>query len=210
MKSKADTDLVTAETQDIDSRLRGNDKAAACPRRLPAQLLRALHAEWRKLSPNLDERDLRLHWTNEQFGFGAKGVFITSWSQLTQGQAKFLLKKLRAALGISPLNDYIARAAVRLFGSDWNMALAERIGQRFHRGPEIQALEFWQKKALFEELVGRIARADVEAGFSPPCPPEGERYRAAVAARSEAVRMEIVRQKSPSPQSPTPNPEVTA
>lgn len=188
-------------------------ESRSAAQRLPGHLLKALHAEWRKFSPGLQgsdewqvtsdepdpERALRLAWTNQVLQSKIQNLKskIESWSELTVGQARYLLKKMRAELGESPLNDYIARAALRLFGSGWNEALAERIGQRFHRGPEIQALEFWQKKALFEELVGRMARQDQVAptSASEVCG-TSQPSASALAARTEALRMEIVRQKS--------------
>jgi hypothetical protein len=144
-------------------------KPGSATRRLSAQLLRALHAEWRKLSPNLSiepaegempaqaERRVRLQWSNQQFK-GRKQE-IESWNELTANQAKFLLKKMRAASGNTPLNDYVPEAAIELWAGDWDQFLAVRLGERFgvHR---ISELEPHQKAAMFEEICSRIARND--------------------------------------------------
>jgi len=92
------------------------------------ETLRALHAEWRKLSPNLAiepmegetpaqaERRVRLAWTNSALvtrpdarRLWAAGrhsslvtSLITSWNELTQGQARFLLKKMRGNPATAP------------------------------------------------------------------------------------------------------------
>jgi len=155
--------------------LHGND--AHSRKRLPARLVKALHAEWAKLSPNLEierlgdraiedfpdpERALRLWWTNEQIAKSLNRQSpITSWSQLTTGQAKYLLKKMREESGSGPAYraQLIACLAVELWGSDWDAFLRERVCERF-RLSTLEALTPSQAHDLIEESLSRIARRD--------------------------------------------------
>jgi hypothetical protein len=142
-------------------------------KRLPAHLLKALHAEWRKMSPNVEfrvegrelkpgeeERLARLAWTNSAL-VTRHSSLVTSWSQLTQGQAKYLLKKMREESGSNAgwRALKLAEIAAELFGPDWNQVLAERLSQRFRvsRPQDLTPREFW---AEVEELLSRIARRD--------------------------------------------------
>lgn len=152
-------------------------------RQLPASLLKGLHAEWRKLSPGLSselpEREARLAWTNEQLcawhrsqggrwvTIDGRRVLVTdtppiqSWSALTQGQAMYLLKRMREESGSAP--DYrgmlIARLAEDLFGAEWDAMLAERLHVRFQIKDSLR-LTPAQAHAEIEELMSRIARRD--------------------------------------------------
>jgi len=135
------------------------------------ELLKALHAEWRKLSPNLAleplegetpkaaERRVRLAWTKEKLK-GRKSK-VESWNELTQNEARFLLKKMREESGDGPAYraTLIARLAVELFGSDWDAILRARLIQRF-RVPSPESLAPNEAHAEIEELVSRIARRD--------------------------------------------------
>jgi len=143
---------------------------------LPAHLLRALHAEWRKMSPNLAiepmegeapaqaERRVRIEWSRrvlhaKRLDSGLRD--IESWNDLKPGEAKRLLKVMREESGDGPAyrGMLIARLAVELFGSDWNEVLRERLLQRF-RAPSPQHLTPSEAHAEIEELLSRIARRD--------------------------------------------------
>jgi hypothetical protein len=150
-------------------------------KRLPAHLLKALHAEWRKMSPNVEfrvegrelkpgeeERLARLAWTNSAL-VTRHSSLVTSWSQLTQGQAKYLLKKMREESGDGPAYraTLIARLAVELWGvggqgpgvGDWDAILRERLVQRF-RVSRPEDLAPGEAHAMMEELQRRIAERD--------------------------------------------------
>jgi hypothetical protein len=140
-------------------------------RKLGGNWLKALHAEWRKLSPglasDLPERDLRMQWTNQKFEQHRSPVVlraqpvITSWSELTEGQARYLLQVMKEESGSAP--DYrgmlIARLAQDLFGAEWDRLLSERLYMRFEkrRAAELTPAE---AHAEIEELLSRIARRD--------------------------------------------------
>jgi hypothetical protein len=140
------------------------------------ELLRALHAEWRKLSPNLTiepldgetpaqaERRVRLAWTNQHLHpkrLDRGRADIASWNELSQNEARFLLKKMREESGDGPAYraTLIARLAVELFGLGWDCILAQRLSQRF-RVFRPQLLEPHQAHEMIEELLSRIARRD--------------------------------------------------
>lgn len=138
---------------------------------LPAHLMRALHAEWRKLSPNLAieprdgetpkaaERRVRLAWTNEQLK--SRKLKVESWNELTQNEARFLLKIMREESGDGPAYraTLIARLAVELFGADWDAILRERLGDRFQLST-LNSLTAAQAHSMIEELLSRLARRD--------------------------------------------------
>lgn len=159
--------------------------------------LRALHAEWRKLSPNLAseplegetpaqaERRVRLAWTNQTLkGRSQKSgvrsrnetrvrslesrvscpesrIPISSWSHLTIGEAKYLLRKMREESGSNAAWRALklAEIAAELFGPDWQGILRERLVQRF-RVPSPESLAPNEAHAEIEELLSRIARRD--------------------------------------------------
>jgi len=170
----------------MDSRVRGNDQRTA--KRLPAHLLKALHAEWRKLSPNLSiepergetpaqaERRVRLIWTNERLGRGAgrpalrraqQAAPLQSWNDLSQSEARRLLKIMReeSGDGAAYRGQLIARLAVELWGGSsgstggWDAFLRERLRERF-RLSTLDSLTPAQAHELIEELLSRIARRD--------------------------------------------------
>ena len=133
--------------------------------------LRACFAEWRELSPNLGieprddetpqaaERRVRLAWTSEQLK--SRKLKVESWNELTQNEARFLLKIMREESGDGPAyrGTVIARLAVELFGADWEAILRERLRQRFQCF-QPSALSPQQAHAEIEELLSRIARRD--------------------------------------------------
>ena len=141
---------------------------------LPAKLLRGLHAEWRKLSPGLQgsdqgqvtsgkqdaERGLRLNWTNQTLATRHLPL-ITSWSCLTTGQAKFLLKQMREESGDGPTYRALlmARLAARLWPGNWDALLADRLGVRY-RTSRAADLSPAQAHEMIEELLSRVARAE--------------------------------------------------
>jgi hypothetical protein len=133
-----------------------------------AKMLRALHAEWRKVSAGLaselPEREARLGWTNAHLR-RARGP-VESWSELTAGEAKYLLRQMREESGDAPAYRaaLIATLAARLFGANWDEMLAARLRQRFQT-VRAQDLSPSQARAEIEELISRIARAEgVPAG----------------------------------------------
>jgi hypothetical protein len=142
--------------------------------RLAARTLRALHAEWRKLSPNLEieplegetpkdaERRVRIEWSNRQI-VRSRDRQIESWSQLTTGQAKFLLKRMKEESGSGPAfrAQFIAELAIRLWGSDWDAFLGERLRERF-RVSRAQDLAPRDARAMIEEFKSRIERGKEE------------------------------------------------
>jgi hypothetical protein len=127
--------------------------------------LRALHAEWCKLSASLpseeDERTVRINWTNAALveRRTKKLQPVASWSELTHGQAKYLLAKMREQSGDGPA--YRARLlgemAAELWGSDWDQWLATRLKQRFGvvRATDLSVQD---ARAMREELRSRIGR----------------------------------------------------
>jgi len=166
---------MTTATQTADRPMgRSTDGPMRDP--LPAHLLRALHAEWRKLSPNLAvepgegetparaERRVRIEWSRRVLHAKRldKGVRdIESWNDLKPGEAKFLLKKMRDESGSNSAYRamLIAQLAVELFGPDWNEVLRERLVQRF-RTPNPQSLNPTEAHEMIEELLSRLARRD--------------------------------------------------
>jgi len=140
------------------------------------ELLKALHAEWRKLSPNLSiepvggetaaqaERRVRIDWSRRVLHDRRldKGIRdIESWNDLKPGEAKRLLKVMGEESGSNAAYraTLIARLAVELFGADWDAVLAERLCQRF-RTPNPQSLSPSEAHAEIEELLSRVARRD--------------------------------------------------
>lgn len=137
------------------------------------RLLKALHAEWRKLSPGLaiepsgdraidPEREARLIWTNQALGGRRKAkIEVRSWKELTQGQARYLLRRMREESGDGPAYraQLIARLAVELFGPGWAQFLLARLFERF-RTPKPESLTPAEAHAEIEELASRIARRD--------------------------------------------------
>ena len=133
--------------------------------------LGGLFAEWRKLSPNLAieplegetpaqaERRVRLAWTSDQLK--SRKLKVETWNELSQNEARFLLKKMREESGDGPAyrTTLIARLAVELFGSDWDAILGHRLCERF-RVFRPQLLEPHQAHEMIEELLSRIARRD--------------------------------------------------
>lgn len=153
-------------------------------RRLRPETLKALHAEWHKFSANLSsdlpERELRLQWANERLHARARQghwktvagrrVFIEesaalrsigSWSQLTEGEARHLLSLMREESGDGPAYRalLIGRLAQELWGSTWDMHLADRLNARFHVH-QAADLSPRDAHASIEELVRRIADRD--------------------------------------------------
>lgn len=140
-------------------------------RRLPAHLLNALHAEWRKLSPNLAieplegetpaeaERRARLAWTNEQLK--SRKLKVESWNELSQNEARFLLKKMQEESGSNAAYraTLIACLAAELFGRGWDAVLRERLGERFQLST-LNSLTSMQAHSMIEEFLSRIARRD--------------------------------------------------
>ena len=86
---------------------------------------------------------------------------IASWNQLSQNEARFLLKIMREESGDGPAYraTLIARLAVELFGPDWDAVLRERLMQRF-RVASPESLAPNEAHAEIEELLSRIARRD--------------------------------------------------
>ena len=130
-------------------------------------MLRPLYAEWHKLSPGiagpegLDERELRIYWTNSRLG-QKHGRSVLSWKDLTPGQARFLLKRMREESGDAARYRAmkIAQMACELWGGqEWDDCLRGRLGQRYHlRDPRDLLPD--QAHELIEELLSRIARRD--------------------------------------------------
>jgi hypothetical protein len=128
--------------------------------------LRGLHAEWREFSRNhggpegLTERDWRLYWTNGRLA-ARRQRSVTSWSELTQGQAKYLRRLLQEENGSGPAYRAakIGRMAAELWGADWNKFLSIRLGERFRVGSP-EDLSPRDARAMMEELESRIARRD--------------------------------------------------
>jgi hypothetical protein len=166
------------ETQRRETR---DGRRAWALRKLGALWLKALHAEWKKLSAGLaselPERELRIQWTNQRLHKRRLNQLkpdITSWSELTEGEARYLLKLMKEESGSAP--DYrgmlICKLAQELFGQPWFAALTERLSTRFRkRAPADLAPA--EAHAEIEELMSRIARRDgieieaVRARFSP-------------------------------------------
>lgn len=129
----------------------------------------AMFAEWKKLSPGVDfegtEREARIWWANERLAAAhrrdAEGADLKSWSELKEGEARFLLKKMREESGDGPAYraQLIARMAQELFGAAWDRLLADRLRARFqkYRAEDLTPAE---AHAEMEELLSRIARRD--------------------------------------------------
>ncbi len=138
-----------------------------------SELLKALYAEWRKLSPSIeiegDERTVRLAWTNQTLqgrGNGRKFKPIETWKDLAAGQARYLVRRMREASGSGPSYraNLIARLAAELWGADWDRFLATRLQDRFGV-VRAQDLEPRDARAMIEELKSRVERShrDTEA-----------------------------------------------
>src|SRR5690348_12524162 len=148
------------------------------------ELLKALHAEWRKLSPNLTapneemtERELRIWYANEKLGRkadsspsarndGARAP-IASWNDLAPNEARHLLTCMREESGDGPAYraQLIARLAQELFGAPWDRMLGDRLRARFQKS---KAADLTPREAHseIEELLSRVARSkgeDIEA-----------------------------------------------
>jgi len=143
---------------------------------IKAKTRAALMATWAKLSPNFDdeplagespkdaERRLRIAWANSNLHLkrlDSGRPDITSFNELSEGEARHLLRIMREESGDGPSYRamLIGRLAVELFGSDWDAILRERLLQRF-RVPSPESLAPNQAHAEIEELVSRIARRD--------------------------------------------------
>jgi hypothetical protein len=136
------------------------------------QTLKAMHAEWRKLSAGLAcepaegetqkqaERSVRLDWTNVKLK--KPQGFFTSWNQLTEGQARRLIKLMREESGDGARYRAmrIAELACELWGGrQWDDFLCTCLGERFHVG-DPRELSPDQAHIIMEELQSRIARRD--------------------------------------------------
>lgn len=107
----------TIQSPDISKALHGRGA-------IKLQTLKALHAEWRKMSPNLDselpERDLRMQWTTDRLRLAAP---CGSWNNLSEGQARRLLRLMRLESGSAQayLTLLVAEAAAELWvGLNWS------------------------------------------------------------------------------------------
>jgi len=146
---------------------RGTGPDSPRAKRLPARVRNALFAEWAKFSPTLDwecsEREARIRFANEVLFRRAP---IKSWSDLTQGEAKRLLREMKERSGSNAAYraQIIARLAARLWGSGlgtpvWEEPLRERLRQRF-RLSTLDSLTPSQAHEMIEELLSRIAREE--------------------------------------------------
>lgn len=172
------------ESGNLEDKPRGNDAHSA--KRLPARLRNALFAEWSKFSPTLEwdctEREARIRFANETLfpQLSARLAPITSWSDLTSGQAKRLLHEMKERSGSNAAYraQLIARLAVELWGGasgstgGWDAFLRERLRERF-RLSTLDSLTPAQAHELIEELLSRIARAQL-VGERSALPQEGE------------------------------------
>lgn len=141
--------------------------------KLRASTLRALHAEWRKFSPSfaseLPEREARLEWTNRTINQRSRSkaerasiqIQVSSWNDLSEGQGKYLLRRMRAESGDAAAwrANLIARLAVELWGPDWDEFLHQRLRDRFRVGRPGD-LSPRDGRAMVEELASRVARRD--------------------------------------------------
>lgn len=136
--------------------------------------LRALYAEWKKLSPNLEvesigdrpieeyedpEREVRMWWTNQQIK--NRKSPIKSWNDLKPNEARYLLRCMREESGDGPAYraELIARLARELFGAAWDRLIGDRLMARFRIG-RLEELSPRQAHEFMEELISRIARRD--------------------------------------------------
>ncbi len=148
-------------------RRRGHGRPFPRRRAMPSWMLRALHAEWRKVSPGVSldsssagesdpERAARL-----AFCSGLLKTPVESFKSLSFSQGRRLLFGLREISGAGP--EYRTRliciAASDLFGADWHEELQGRISSRFTISA-IADLTPAQGHELIEELISRIARRD--------------------------------------------------
>lgn len=139
--------------------------------------LKALMAEWSKLSPNIAaepregespkecERRVRIEWATERLK--GRRSNVESFNVLTDAEAKFLIRCAREESGDGPAYraKLIALAAAELWprlatgdsGPGWDEMLRERCMQRFRVArPELLAPN--EARVLLEELISRIAR----------------------------------------------------
>lgn len=120
-----------------------------------------------------DDRGFRLTWTNQVLGrttpdsppqprrgSAERGV-VASWNDLSENQARYLLRKMREESGDGAA--YRARlivfAARDLFGAEWDQLLSARLEDRWHVFTP-DKLTPAQAHAEIEELLSRIARRD--------------------------------------------------
>jgi hypothetical protein len=130
-----------------------------------AKALRALHAEWRRFSPNLmgpeelDERGLRLWWTNGQLR--SRKSRIESWNDLTASQARRLLKIMREETGWAAeyRAELIRRIACEL-AEPGDPTGEIRAHTRFGVS-RLRSLAPADAHALIEELLSRLARKEI-------------------------------------------------
>lgn len=135
------------------------------------ELLKALHAEWRKLSPMLtapneemSEREMRIWYANQKLHARRldRGIpDLASWSELTPNEARHLLTCMREESGDGPAYRamLIARMAQDLFGTAWDRLLQDRLRARFMKF-KAEDLTPAEAHAEMEELLSRIARRD--------------------------------------------------
>jgi hypothetical protein len=134
---------------------------------IKAKTLKGLHAEWRKLSAGLagleglTEREFRLFWTNSKLGT-THGRSVNSWNELSERQARFILRQMCEATGDGPA--YRARliitAAAMLWQTSTETELTARLWQRYAVKASTD-LTPEQAHAVIEELIERAARRDV-------------------------------------------------
>jgi hypothetical protein len=126
--------------------------------------LRGCFAEWRNFSPQLDwectDREARLRFANEVLATRHSSL-VTSWGELTTGQAKRLQREMKERSGSNAAYraSLIARLAVELFGHDWNNIVRERLGERFQLST-LNSLTAAQAHSMIEELLSRLARRE--------------------------------------------------
>jgi len=135
-----------------------------------------LFAEWHELSMQLSmeppagiadpDQWCRLEWSNQELPH--RKLPVASWSRagdLTEGEGKFLLKKMQEESGRASLYRalLIGKLAVALFGGVWQSRLVERLRARFQRSrPE--DLTPGEAHAEIEELLRRISVMPGESG----------------------------------------------
>jgi len=129
---------------------------------------RALYAEWGEFSRNnagpegLTERDWRLYWTNGRLA--ARGQrSVESWTDLSERNARYLLKVLREETGEGPA--YRAELICRMARAVWSdevclSAVTMRSFDRFGV-TDLRDLSPADAHALMEELLSRIARKEI-------------------------------------------------
>jgi hypothetical protein len=126
-----------------------------------------LHAEFNRFCEEhpapegLIKREWRLYWTNGRLA-ARRQRSVESWNDLSQGQAKYLLKALAEKNGSRARYRAmkIAEMACDLWGGQaWDDSLRARLGERFHL-QDPRDLSAGQAYELMEELISRIARRD--------------------------------------------------